>query len=175
TVQLSGRVIGVDGKPATSAYLYLEESPVPDYGSTQDAQTDAKGEFALRGVAPGSYVLHARERMSEDDASYRATRKIEVGDQNLDSITLVLGRGVKFEGRIDPSGSGTLTFRHLYISLNSPQGEDDGGYARVKKDGTFQLLDVPDGTFSFAMFGLEEGWYIKSVRAGADDVLANGL
>jgi hypothetical protein len=37
------------------------------------------------------------------------------------------------------------------------------------------LLDVPDGTFSFSMNGLEESWYVKSVRLGPDDVLARGL
>jgi hypothetical protein len=37
------------------------------------------------------------------------------------------------------------------------------------------LLDVLDGTFSFSLNGLEEGWYVKSVRLGADDLFANGL
>jgi hypothetical protein len=37
------------------------------------------------------------------------------------------------------------------------------------------LLDVPDGTFSFSMNGLEQGWYVESVRLGTTDLLANGL
>jgi protocatechuate 3,4-dioxygenase beta subunit len=174
TAQVSGRVIGVDGKPATNAFLYLEESPAPDYGTTLDVQTDGKGEFTFRGVAPGSYVVHARERASWEEEVHRATQKIEVGTENLDSIVLVLGRGIKLDGRIEGLGSEALNSR-LHVGLDTVQGGEFGAWTRVKTDGTFQMLDVPEGTYTFSMYGLEEGWYIKSVRAGADDILANGL
>jgi protocatechuate 3,4-dioxygenase beta subunit len=171
-VQISGRVIGADGKPATDAYLYLEELPPGDYGVS--TETDSKGEFRMKGVAPGSYLLHAQQHSSEE-ANYHASQKIEVGSDNIDSIMLALGRGVNFLGRLDVSGSGTIRFERMSISLTSHGDGTAGAWARVKKDGTFQLLDVPDGTFSFDMNGLEEGWYVKSVRVGTTDLLANGL
>ncbi len=65
TVRISGRLIGVDGKPATDVYVYLEEQPEGDYGVTQGIETDSKGEFKLKGVAPGeAYVLHAAQQHS---------------------------------------------------------------------------------------------------------------
>jgi hypothetical protein len=171
-VQISGRVIGADGKPATDAYLYLEELPAGDYGVA--VETDSKGEFRVKGVAPGSYLLHAQQHSSEE-ANYHASQKIEVGSDNIDSIMLALGRGVNFSGRLDVSGPGTMRFDRMSINLISHGDQTAGAWARVKKDGTFQLLDVPDGTFSFYINGLEEGWYVKSVRLGTTDVLTNGL
>jgi len=174
TVQISGRVIGGDGKPATDVMVYLEELPAGDYGVIQGSETDSKGEFKVKGVAPGSYLLHAQQHSSEE-ANYHASQKIEVGSDNIDSIMLALGRGVNFPGRLDVSGPGTIRFERMSINLISHGDQTAGAWARVKKDGTFQLLDVPDGTFSFYMNGLEEGWYVKSVRLGTTDLLANGL
>jgi hypothetical protein len=59
--------------------------------------------------------------------------------------------------------------------LSSHEDQTANAWARVKKNGTFQLLDVPDGTFVFSLNGLDEGWYLKSVRLGADDLLAKGV
>jgi hypothetical protein len=167
-------VIGADGKPATDVYLYLEELPAGDYSVYQGIETDSKGEFKVKGVAPGSYLLHAQQHSSEE-ANYHASQKIEVGGDNIDSIMLALGRGVNFLGRLDVSGPGTIRFERMSIALTSHWDHTAGAWARVKKDGTFQLLDVPDGTFSFSMNELEEGWYVKSVRLGTADLLANGL
>jgi hypothetical protein len=173
TVDISGRVIGVDGKPI-DVYVNLEELPTADYGVDHGGATDAKGEFKIKGVAPGSYVLHA-EQHSAGETSYHASQKIEVGSDNVDSITLALGRGVSFSGRVQLSGTGTVRFERMFLQLISHDDESASAWTRVKKDGTFQFMDVPDGTFAFLMNGLEENWYLKSVRLGAEDLLAKGL
>jgi protocatechuate 3,4-dioxygenase beta subunit len=174
TVEISGHVIGADGRPATDVFLYLEELPAPDYGTFSGIETDAKGNFKIKGVAPGSYLLHAQQRTLDED-SYHASQKIEVGSDNIDSITLALGRGTSLAGRVEVSGAGTLAFDRLFISLSPHEDETGGAWARVKKNGTFQLLDVPDGSFAFSINGLEQGWYLKAVRLGATDVLTKGL
>jgi 5-hydroxyisourate hydrolase-like protein (transthyretin family) len=174
TVEISGLVIGTDGKPATDVYLYLEELPAANYGAFHGSQIDAKGKFKVKGVAPGSYMLHAQQH-SSDESNRHATQKIEVGSDNIDSITLALGRGVNLSGRVEVSGTGTVPFERLFLSLSSHEDQTANAWARVKKNGTFQLLDVPDGTFVFSLNGLDEGWYLKSVRLGADDLLAKGV
>ena len=175
TVQISGRVISADTKPATDAYVYLEELPAGDYGITQGIDTDSKGEFKIRGVAPGSYVLRALQQTATDEAYYHASQKIEVGGDNIDSVMLPLGKGVNFPGRLEVSGTGTIQFERMLIELASHGNQTGDAWARVQKDGTFRLLDVPDGTLLFSINGLEQGWYVKSVRLGTTDLLANGL
>jgi protocatechuate 3,4-dioxygenase beta subunit len=112
TIQISGRIIGADGKPATDAYVYLVEVPAAEFGVYQGIEADAKGEFTVKGVAPGSYVLHGHQRLSEE-ANYHASQKIEVGSDNIDSITLALGRVSIFLAEsmsLGPARSSSSTF-----------------------------------------------------------------
>lgn len=173
TVDISGRVIGADGKPA-DAFLYLEDLPAGEFGALHIIDTDSKGEFKMKGVAPGSYMLHAQQHSSED-AIYHATQKIEVGSDNIDSITLAMGRGVNFSGRIEVSGTGTVQLERIFLHLISSDDQTADAWARVKKDGTFHLLDVPEGTYAVSVHGLDQTWHVKSVRLGTDDLLAKGL
>ena len=176
TVEISGRVIGPDGTPATDASINLEETHAEDYGSEHYTSTDAKGNFSLKGVPPGSYVLFAAYQRVQDDKPYRAQQKLEVGNDNVDSITLALGGGTNFSGRITVVGLGSVRRDRLFISL-APVGEGGswGNSAHAKKDGTFEITDVKEGSYAVSVRGPEEGWYTKSVRLGTDDVLATGM
>lgn len=55
--------------------------------------------------------------------------------------------------------------------------EDDqvGGHGRVKKDGTFEIKGVNDGDYAIAVWGLQNNWYVKSVRLGGQELLEKGL
>jgi len=46
---------------------------------------------------------------------------------------------------------------------------------RIKEDGTFTISNVAADRYNFAMFGLPDGFYLKSIRSGDDEVLASGL
>ena len=173
TVDISGRVIGADGKSA-DAFLYLEDLTAAEVGASHITETDSKGEFKMKGVAPGSYTLHAQQHSSED-AIYHANQKIEVGSDNIDSITLAMGRGVNVSGRIEVSGKGTIQLERIYINLISSEAQTTDAWGPVKKDGTFHLLDVSEGTYAVSVRGLDQTWHVKSVRLGTDDVLAKGL
>jgi protocatechuate 3,4-dioxygenase beta subunit len=174
-VEISGRVTGIDGKPTSDAYVSLDEASETDYSFGHSASPDEKGEFKLRGVPPGAYWLSAEQRSSGlNDSRYHARQKIEVGNDNIDSIILALGRGIRVSGRINVMG-GTVHIERLFVDLMSREDDVPGGWARVKKDGSFEMMDVPEGNFTFNISGLEEGWYVKSARMGSDDILADGL
>ena len=173
TVDISGRIITVAGKPG-DVYVYLEELPSADFGVNQGVTADANGEFKIKSVGPASYLLHAQQHLSAE-RSYHASQKIEVGSENIDSITLALGRGVTISGRIQLSGTGTVDFERMSLMLISHDDPSAYAWSRPKEDGTFQFMDIPDGSFAFLVNGLEQKWYLKSVRSGTEDVLAKGL
>ena len=173
TVDISGRVIGADGKPA-DAILYLEDWPASEFGAFHLVDTDSKGDFKMKGVAPGSYMLQAVQNSAEDGV-YHANQKIDVGGDNIDSVTLAMGRGVSLSGRIEVSGTGTVQLERIYLNLVSSDDQTADAWARVKKDGTFHLLDVPEGTYAVSVHGLDQTWHVKSMHLGADDLLAKGL
>ena len=54
TVDVTGRVTANDATPIAGATVVLV-----DRGSSQSGRTDAKGDFLIKGVKPGTYALHA--------------------------------------------------------------------------------------------------------------------
>jgi hypothetical protein len=50
-----------------------------------------------------------------------------------------------------------------------------GAGARVKDDNTFQLQNAGANIFEVTLFGLPDGFYVKSIKSGETDVLAAGL
>jgi hypothetical protein len=171
---VSGKVIGVDGKPATDSYVFIIETPPTEFSLNLNASPDSKGEFKIRSVPPGSYLLAAAESSASGAEEHQARVKVEVGEDNLESIALFLGRGTRVSGQVTIE-AGTVNTERLYISLVSHDDNFPDGGSRVKKDGSFEILDVPDGNFIFDFNGLEEGYYVRSARIGRDDILTNGL
>src|SRR5436309_2363504 len=171
---IRGQVIGPGG-PAKNALVILEQPGVDDFGSSRQSRTDEKGIFKLKGIPPGSYVIVAYEER-EGVMTGKARQKVEIGGESIESLTISLGSGATFQGRVTVSGPGSLTSDRISVAL-FPVDEDEqlGGHGRVKKDGTFEITSVKDGNYAIRLWGLEHDWYVKSVRLGADDILEKGL
>jgi hypothetical protein len=87
-----------------------------------------------------------------------------------------VGRGVNIRGRVTVAGSGSVDVERIRLFLGPASGNEDvGAWCSVKKDGTFELQNVEDGDYFVQLFSIEQGWYVKSVRLGSDDVLAQGI
>ena len=175
--EVAGRVIGADGSPATQAFVELELSvpKVYNQGGELSSSTDSKGEFSIKGVPPGSYILSASE--SDQGRHYTAQQKVEVGETKIDSIVVAIGRGAKLQGRVVSSGGVGLDLSRARINLGSTAEDETAAsaYAEVKKDGTFELEGVADGSYMLGLWGLEQGWFVKSAHVGSADVLQNGV
>jgi len=176
TVEVAGRVMGPNG-PAKDTYLRLDPPGADNYGADRGTSTDEKGNFRLKGIAPGPYVVTAYQRDGgSGDYEQRGRQKIEVAGENIDSLTIPLGGGASFRGRVTVAGAGSVPFDRIVIDLvGIDADEQHGGFGRVKNDGTFEIASVPEGDYSIRVMGLESDWYVKSVRFGADDVLEKGL
>jgi hypothetical protein len=175
TVEVAGHVIGPNG-PAKDTWVRLEQSGVDDSGIDRQDTTDEKGNFRVKGVPPGSYVIVAYASIGENTVEVGAQEKVEVGGENINSLTLSLGGGTSFQGRVAVAGPGSVTLDHIFVVL-SPIHESEriGRSSRVKKDGTFEITSVMDGDYTIHVWGLADGWYVKSVRLGSDDILEKGL
>ncbi len=173
TMEISGRVIAADGSPATHAFVNLSVPEVSDW-SRMGVGTDGKGEFTIKGVPPGSYILSAQQR--DEDKHYEARQKLEVGEEKLGSITLAFARGVTISGHVIAASAGANALDRIRVYL-SPVEEDDGthAWAKVEKDGSFQLKDVVDGSYVLHVFPVEQGWFVKSARQGGEDVYQKGV
>jgi protocatechuate 3,4-dioxygenase beta subunit len=176
TVEIQGHVIAADGRPATHAYVLLSVPEVgDDWGEELSAGSDAKGEFTIKGVPPGSYILSGQQH--DGDKHYMARQKVEVGNDNIASIVIAFGKGRTINGRVVTASPGASALDRIHIQLE-PTGESDTesfGWAQVKQRGSFEINDVLDGSYALQVYGMEQGWYVTSARLGAEDVLQKGL
>src|SRR5436309_2753903 len=186
---ITGRVNNEDGEPMIRVQVVALRRPTEEeteediaFASRKQtlipvasSQTDEKGIFKLKGIPPGSYVIVAYEER-EGVMTGQARQKVEIGGESIESLTISLGSGATFQGRVTVSGPGSLTSDRISVAL-FPVDEDEqlGGHGRVKKDGTFEITSVKDGNYAIRLWGLEHDWYVKSVRLGADDILEKGL
>ena len=176
TVEVSGRVIGLHG-PAKRAWVSLEPSEGSEFGFSHQDTTDEKGTFRLKGIPPGSYVIMVYQQ-SEGEDVYEANgrQKVEVGAENIESLTILVGVGTTFQGRIIVAGGDLVTLDRVRVALTPAEEEVDfGGHGRVKKDGTFQITSVKDGDYAIGVWGLEHDWFVRSARMGPTDLLEKGL
>ena len=137
---------------------------------------DAKGNFDIRGVAPGQYMLSAN--VNDGGRSYSASVPVDVGNSNMENVSLAIGRGVDIDGKIRIEGDTKrdLTTVNVNLRPRDTSGIVFGGAgARVKDDNTFQLQNAGANIFEVTLFGLPDGFYVKSIKSGETDVLAAGL
>jgi hypothetical protein len=106
----------------------------------------------------------------------RGQQKIEVSGENINSLTITLDGGTSFQGRVTVAGAGSPALDQMGVRLSRIDEDDQvGGHGRVKKDGTFEIKGVNDGDYAIAVWGLQNNWYVKSVRLGGQELLEKGL
>ncbi|HEV3331136.1 MAG TPA: carboxypeptidase regulatory-like domain-containing protein [Bryobacteraceae bacterium] len=146
-------------------------------GPQRPTFADAKGNFDIRGVAPGQYMLSAN--VNDDGRSYSTSVPVDVGNSNVENVSLAIGQGVDVAGkiRIEGDGKADLTMVNVNLRQRDASGISFGGVptARVKDDNTFQLENAGASTFEVTLFGLPDGFYVKSIKSGDTDVQAAGL
>jgi protocatechuate 3,4-dioxygenase beta subunit len=175
TVEVAGRVIAADGKPATHAYVQMYVPETVSWTDELGASTSAKGDFSIKGVPPGSNILSAQE--SDEDIRRMTRQKLEVGNDNIDSLVIVFGKGTNISGRIVSVSPGVNALDRIRIQLEPTSDTDTAGFgfAQVKRDGSFEITEIADGNYALRVYGIDQGWYVKSARLGAEDVLQKGL
>jgi protocatechuate 3,4-dioxygenase beta subunit len=175
TVNVSGRV--VNGSPARMQAFSISLVSTNSFGMNGGSPVNAEGEFEIRHVMPGSYTLaaHGNEGMK----SYSARRPLEVGGANVEDVILTVAPGVAVTGRARVDGEAALPFANVQINLMPFQtGSPVFGplpNRKLNADGTFELQNVNPDHYALNISGLLNGFYVKSIRSGNLDVLANGI
>ncbi len=178
SVTVSGKVT-IDGtaKAYAGASLTLIDN---DAGTSQrEATSDAKGEFEIRGVPSGDYVLVARvDSEQPSDKGFSGERALHVADSNL-RVSVPVGPGVPVGGRVRVDDKSTVEFTSISASLQ-PEGNasvnalmPEVSSVMLKPDGTFTFADVPEGNYTLEFSSLPAGYYLKS--AGSVDILEAGV
>jgi hypothetical protein len=168
TARIKGRVsLGISGQVPRGARLFLARSGAPD------TDLDAQGNFQIRGVVPGSYVLLAS--YDDDGKRYTARLPLEVSDSNIEGIDLKLQAPVEIRGRVIIEESRHET-GEMVIELvpKTPEVSLSQDSTEVKGDLTFKL-NAGLEQYDIGVYRLPEGFYLKSIRIGQQDITETGL
>lgn len=167
TGRISGRVLGPDGAPATSARVSVTtEGPVPTGsflgGHWTEISTDDNGEYTADWLRPGTYSVSAGGSLlggmfGGDSAVGRRVRqglRVDAG-QWIRGIDFRLGQGCKLSGRVLDASGRPVPEAAVFV-----------------RDGEGQLLErlsflETDGSGRFTYPGVEPGSYTVSARKGA--------
>jgi len=177
TFRIRGRVINNTTAQGTPMVM-LE--PEVMFFSPRPHNTVARGpnnQFELRGVPAGSYTLAAM--VNESGRNMAARQKIEVGNQNLENVTLTITPGQELSGEVTVEGSEKPQMTGWRLWLRPAEqgrfmyGSESGG--QVKADGGFTLNNVNPGRLHVNLTGLPDGYFVKSVRSGDQDLPDNVL
>lgn len=136
---------------------------------------DPRGNFMIRGVAPGSYLLRADS--NDESGRLSARMPLEVGDSNIDGIELNLQPPGQIHGHVVVEENGDLAGATLSVTLRpKTNGPGMGGAgAQLNADHTFVVQNITQDAFDISVNGLPDGFYLKSIRMGQQDVTETGV
>ncbi len=176
TVHVKGKVThGMTGRQNIQVML-MPRNPGAFMGAMRGTPVDPAGNFDIRNVAPGAYMLTATVN---DGASYRQGRlPVDVGGSTVEglNITVTPGFSVKGQVRSDPDSPPVdLSTVRFMLQPKETNQFGGGGQGRPDADGSFTMSNVVGDRFNLAWFGLPAGAYVKSARSDQVDILASGL
>lgn len=134
-----------------------------------------KGEFEIKGLAPGEYkvtaVLFTRGK------ARTATQTVNVVATDVEDVSLVLTRGVDIPGRVTLEGkaAAAATDAAVVLITQSEGMFNNGTDADVQSDGSFVLNEVGDGSYAIEVASSCAECYLKSARANGLDLLDQGV
>ena len=177
---VAGRVIAPVWSSAEPRYVSIfprETGPMPP--QNMEAPYDKKdGTFQIRGVPPGSYYIMASFRERDSSNWLHARREIDVGNVDIEDLTLSVLPGVDILGRLTWEGVPPHEVEDVFAYLEPVEGSEGPGDGQmVKADGTFLLKGVPEGVYRPLVHvrTRNASCFLKSVHYGGVAILDGGL
>jgi hypothetical protein len=185
-LEIRGRVESQDGGPVAGAQVSAQytgtgqarvRSFVTGLGGDPTAQTDAQGEFVVKGLKAGNYNVWAQ-------ASGFASGSRVATSTDAGPVLVTLARGRTIAGRVqDESGQGLGGVPVSAQRVERDQRQDwwwwgGNAYVYTGPDGTFEMRDLSEGTYTLVVsaswqWGREvnvEDTTLLGVTAGRQDV-----
>jgi hypothetical protein len=182
---VSGRVYGLAPQATARVDMNLVTASLNTSAAmAPSVQTDSSGNFELKAVAPGRYMLTA----TTGDAIVRTP--VEVRNSAVNGIALSLGPRLSVSGKVSIEGAAlpnVLSSLRVNVRQDPLRPNAAGtGIVPVRPDGTFTITSPPAGDFRVLVPPLlappsEQGaanlppalqnLYVKSIRMGDKEVL----
>jgi hypothetical protein len=178
TVRVRGQVKNLSGSTRQNiSVMLMPRDRMAFFNMNRTVVRDTQGHFEIRGVAPGAYNLVAT--IYDGEKTLSAHTPLDVGSSSIDSIVLTLAPGKDLAGRVRVDGQASPGLGDIRLNLQpyDPTGVMFGPMptGRVKEDGGFTMSNVGPDRYRLIAYNLPDGYYIKSVQFGSEDVLESPL
>jgi hypothetical protein len=151
--RLAGQVVDEEGHPLAGAKVLA--APMERKG-TDSFETDEKGEFSVRGLSPGAWLVKAEQGDRQSDFV-----SIHLPDQGEAPLLRIVARKLQtFEGRIVSAAGAVPGARVLAWSAFNGQSAASIADAVSGADGSFRL-DLPSGTAVLNLAILPPGYAMR--------------
>lgn len=137
------------------------------------------GQFELRGVGPGSYVVGAT--VGTESQSLTARQDISVVAADVEGVKLTPLPSFKLSGRLQIEGRAPGALTQYSVNLRQAELPEDPGFfmaqdsfgtnAPVDRFGNFEWKGVNSGNYIVQVYGGDgQGFFLKSVTLGGRDI-----
>lgn len=182
---VSGRVLDPRGHPESKATVRIR-SQEDDFGllmsPTNQTETDAQGNFALTDVVPGTYVVSVIDNPTGErgvtEEQYWTEERVEVAGDNVSGVQLQLREKLKIPGKMTVAGGPNLGIGRMSVYLvgeHELEPEERAAEGGIGKNGDFIVEGVRPARNRIRMYGLPDGYYLRSAFFGRQNVLEDGL
>jgi len=175
--RIRGRVYNqITHKAGTQTEVFLmPKTRTREWGGEQRTSIQKQdGSFELADTLPGSYVLTAM--WFDEGKPHIARLPIDVGNADVDGVSIAITPGTDISGRIIWEGTPSLEQDELSIMAEAPDSMFNfGGDSRVTSANTFVLKGVGDGTYRARVWGYGKDCYVKDVQYAGSSALEDGF
>ncbi|MGA2352873.1 MAG: carboxypeptidase regulatory-like domain-containing protein [Terriglobales bacterium] len=173
TYRIRGVVTGIpaDQKPTVELF-----SKTGDSIRANTSEIGADGQFEIRGVAPGSYVM----KMATETGTQALTahQDVNVVASDVEGIKLVPQPSFTISGHLRIEGNATGELTQYVVNLRQAELPEDPGFfmsqdffgtnAAIDRQGNCEWKNVSPGNYVARVFGgqPQNNFFLKSVKVG---------
>jgi hypothetical protein len=170
---VTGTVIDSRGRPAAGLAVTVRPRGDPllsllnsAYGTSQP-----NGQFIVRNLMPGDYVLHAIVRTPDSKDQESVDVPLTVGGDDIEGMTVTSAPNGRIAGRIVFDGEAQPAFApgSLRVVVDSPESLQTPS-AQVGAGWRFEIGNIEPGRLTLSFDGLPAGWAVKKIVADGRDV-----
>src|ERR1700675_3271449 len=176
TYRVRGIITGITAAQKPSVELF---SKTGDSYRANANEIGPDGQFEVRGVAPGSYIVRAST--PTESQSFTAHQDVSVVAADVDGVKLTPQPSFTLSGHLRIEGSAAADFTQYSANLRQAELPEDPGIfmsqeffgtnAPVDRLGNFEWKNVTSGNYIVQVYGGDgQGFFMKSVKVGGRDI-----
>jgi protocatechuate 3,4-dioxygenase beta subunit len=180
---LSGVVLGLDGTPASSGSVMLQQEvrgPTSiSMSMAGNTRINPDGSWRLERILPGEYTIRATSP-GPDGRSQNATMPIVASGTDVEGIVIAADPGAFVSGTVQSEDGTPLPAGTRRVNVAPPAGGPMGTIPLgamdgvIGEDGAFSR-PAPSGRVTINVMPMPPGWAIKSVDIGGENYAGRPL